>query len=124
MATKKRWSAKVHTESTYPEQGLFTKSPTTIAQSLASKKISPKGPVSGMRMLTFYINRAGRNLPEVRKAALEKAKNILSGIIARQKQSSAEHPSEKKSRTAQTTSRKTAHPSSHRTPRRAANKAA
>jgi hypothetical protein len=75
-------------------------------------------------MLTFYINRAGKNLPEERKAALEKAKSILSGIIARQKRSSEEHPSEKKPRTGQTTSRKTAHPPSHRTTRRAANKAA
>ncbi|HEU4635836.1 MAG TPA: DUF3175 domain-containing protein, partial [Edaphobacter sp.] len=110
MATKKRWSAKVDTDSTHPEEGLFTKSPTTIAKSLASKKVSPKGPASGMRMLTFYINRAGKNLPEDRKAALEKAKSILSGIIARQKRSSVEHSSEKKARTGQTTSRKASHP--------------
>ncbi|HEX2917956.1 MAG TPA: DUF3175 domain-containing protein, partial [Edaphobacter sp.] len=109
---------------THPEEGLFTKSPTTIAKSLASKKISPKGPASGMRMLTFYINRAGKNLTEDRKAALEKAKSILSGIIARQKRSAGEHPSEKNSRTGQTTSPKTAHRSTHRTTRRAANKAA
>lgn len=124
MATKKRWSAKVDTDSTHPEEGFFTKSPTTIAKSLASKKVSPKGPASGMRMLTFYINRAGKNLPEDRKAALEKAQSILSGIIARQKRSSEEHSSEKKTRTGQTTSRKTAHPSSHRTTKRTARKAA
>lgn len=124
MATEKRWSAKVDTDSTHPEDGLFTKSPTTIAKSLASKKVSPKGPASGMRMLTFYINRAGENLTEERKAALEKAKSILSRIIARQKRSSEERPSEKKPRTGQTTSRKTAPPPSHRTTRRAANKAA
>jgi tRNA(adenine34) deaminase len=86
MATKRRWSAKVDTESTYPEEGLFTKTPGTIAKSLASKKVSPKGPGSGMRMLTFYINRAGKNLPSKRKEALEKAKTILSGIITRQKE--------------------------------------
>jgi isocitrate/isopropylmalate dehydrogenase len=36
-------------------------------------------------MLTFYINRAGKNLSEERHAELEKAKSILSGIIAKQK---------------------------------------
>jgi tRNA(adenine34) deaminase len=38
-----------------------------------------------MRMLNFYINRAGKNLPATRLRALERAKNILSGIIAEQK---------------------------------------
>jgi len=37
----------------------FNKSPAVIAKALASKKVSPKGPGSGMRMLTFYIDRAG-----------------------------------------------------------------
>jgi tRNA(adenine34) deaminase len=74
----KKWSGKVKTVSTYPEEGLFTKDPETIARSLASKKVSPKGPGSGMRMLTFYINRAGKNLSASRKAKLQKAKELLS----------------------------------------------
>ena len=81
-----RWSAKVHTESTYPEKGLFNKDASTIARSLASKKTSPKGPVSGMRMLNFYINRAGHNLSASRKKELEKAKAMLSEIIAKNKE--------------------------------------
>jgi tRNA(adenine34) deaminase len=89
MATKKkatkRWSAKVTTDSTHPEAGLFNKSASTIARSLASKKVSPKGPGSGMRMLNFYINRAGKNLSEGRKAELKKAKTLLSEIIKKQK---------------------------------------
>jgi len=85
MATKKKWSASVKTESTYPEKGLFTQSPNTIAKQLASKQVSPKGPASGMRMLNFYINRAGKNLSAERHEALEKAKTILSKIIANQK---------------------------------------
>jgi hypothetical protein len=85
MATKKKWSAKVDTESTYPEQGLFKKGASTIAKSLASKEVSPKGPASGMRMLNFYINRAGKNLPEARVKVLQHAKEILSGIISSQK---------------------------------------
>jgi Protein of unknown function (DUF3175) len=80
-----RWVAGVKTESTFPEKGLFTRSASTIAKSLASKKTSPKGPASGMRMLNYYINRAGHNLSAKRKAELEKAKSILSDIIARQK---------------------------------------
>jgi len=69
-----RWSAKVKTVSTYPPEGLFTKNAETIARSLASKKVSPKGPGSGMRMLTFYINRAGESLSAKRKAELNRAK--------------------------------------------------
>jgi len=84
-AKKRRWSARVKTESTYPPEGLFNRSAATIARSLASKKVSPKGPGSGMRMLTFYINRAGRNLSAERRAELEKAKALLSKRIAREK---------------------------------------
>jgi Protein of unknown function (DUF3175) len=74
----KKWSGRVKTESTYPPEGLFNKDPATIARTLASKKVSPKGPGSGMRMLTFYINRAGKGLSASRKRALERAKELLS----------------------------------------------
>src|SRR5215469_14241479 len=60
--TSRKWSAKVKTDSTHPPEGLFTKNPKTIARTLASKRVSPKGPSSGMRMLTFFVNRAGQNL--------------------------------------------------------------
>ena len=79
MATKK-WSAKVDTDSTHPDQGLFNKNASAIAKALASKKVSPKGPASGMRMLNFYINRAGKNLSASRKAELRKAKTHLSAL--------------------------------------------
>ena len=84
-----RWSGKVKTVSTFPPPGLFNKDAKTIAQSLASKKVSPKGPGSGMRMLTFYLNRAGKNLSGARKAELEKAKKLLSARVrsARERQS-------------------------------------
>ena len=85
-AKRKKWSAAVKTESTYPPEGLFNKSAATIARTLASKKVSPKGPGSGLRMLTFYINRAGRNLSDERHAELEKAKELLSKRIAHPKQ--------------------------------------
>jgi hypothetical protein len=74
---KRKWSAGVDTESTYPQEGLFKKDAATIARRLASKKVSPKGPSSGMRMLTFYVNRAGKNLTESRVRVLERAKALL-----------------------------------------------
>ncbi len=76
--TKKRWVASVKTDSTHPPSGLFTRSAAAIARTLASRKVSPKGPASGMRMLTYFINRAGRGLSAGRRAELEKAKTLLS----------------------------------------------
>jgi tRNA(adenine34) deaminase len=83
--TTKKWSAKVETDSTHPHEGLFNEDASKIAKELASKKVSPKGPASGMRMLNFYINRAGKNLSKERHAELEKAKDLLSEIIAKEK---------------------------------------
>jgi hypothetical protein len=80
-AVKNKWVAKVKTDSTHPPEGLFTKSATTIARTLASKKVSPKGPGSGMRMITYFINRAGRGLSPARRSELEKAKSLLSKKI-------------------------------------------
>jgi Protein of unknown function (DUF3175) len=79
---RRKWSAAVTTDSTHPREGLFNKDAKTIARELASKKVSPKGPSSGMRMLTFYINRAGRNLPANRLKVLEDAKKLLQQKIA------------------------------------------
>jgi tRNA(Arg) A34 adenosine deaminase TadA len=93
MATKK-WSAKVDTDSTHPDEGLFKKSASAIAKALATKKVSPKGPASGMQMLNFYINRAGKNLSQKRHVELEKAKTLLSEIIAKEKPES-ERPAKK-----------------------------
>lgn len=83
---KRKWSAGVTTDSTHPREGLFNKDAPTIARELASKKVSPKGPSSGMRMLTFYINRAGKNLPESRVRVLERAKKLLHQRIEVSKQ--------------------------------------
>lgn len=74
----RRWSASVTTDSTHPPAGLFNKGAAVIARSLASKKVSPKGPGSGMRMLTYFINRGGKGLSKTRRAELEKAKKLLS----------------------------------------------
>jgi hypothetical protein len=82
---KRRWIAKVKTDSTHPPKGLFTKSAETIARTLASKKVSPKGPGSGMRMLTYFINRAGRGLSAERRAELERAKSLLARPTSQKK---------------------------------------
>lgn len=75
---QKRWVRNVKTVSTSPPRGLFTKKASTIARVLASKKVSPKGLQSGLRMLTYFINRGGRGLSPSRRAELERAKSLMS----------------------------------------------
>lgn len=87
MATRRKWSGRVKTDSTHPPAGLFNKGAAEIARTLASRKVSPKGPGSGMRMLTFYINRAGHNLNPRRRAVLNKAKALLSERARRARRS-------------------------------------
>ncbi len=81
--TKERWVASVKTDATHPPAGLFTKDAATIARTLASKRVSPKGPASGMRMLTYFVNRAGRGLSSTRRAELARAKRLLSERVRR-----------------------------------------
>ena len=75
--SKKRWVRRVATESTFPKKGIFTKDAETIARHMASKKVSPKGVGSGVRMIQYFINRAGKGLSASRRRELEKAKRIL-----------------------------------------------
>ncbi len=74
---KRRWVSDVKTVSTSPPEGTFTQDAATIARVMASKKVSPKGIGSGIRMIQFFINRAGKSLSPERKRELEKAKEIL-----------------------------------------------
>ncbi len=73
----RRWSGKVSTVSTFPPENTFNKDAKSIARIMASKKVSPKGIGSGIRMIQFYINRAGKSLGGEQKQELEKAKHIL-----------------------------------------------
>lgn len=84
-----RWSAKVTTVSTFPPKDLYTKDAETIARVMATKKVSPKGLGSAIRMMQFYINRAGKNLTASRKRELEKAKMILQEKATRKKSSAS-----------------------------------
>jgi hypothetical protein len=85
---KKRWSQRVTKESDALtlEKRVFTKSsPKKIAASLKRsaershrRKSSPYR--SAMSMLTFYINRAGKDLSKRRKTKLEQAKAGLRAL--------------------------------------------
>jgi tRNA(adenine34) deaminase len=48
---------------------------------MASKKVSPKGIGSGIRMIQYFVNRAGKGLSPSRRQELEKAKRILQAKI-------------------------------------------
>jgi len=94
-APRRKWSAKVQTESTSPPEGLFNKSAAIIARTLASPEVSPKGPGSGMRMLTFYIHRAGHNLDAARRAELDRAKELLHQRVERERELKAKSKGKK-----------------------------
>ena len=80
----RRWSQRV-TESSDAlslDKGVFRKTPHAIALSLKRsaersrrRKSSPYR--SAMSMLTFYINRGGKNLSRAQKHKLERAKDEL-----------------------------------------------
>jgi hypothetical protein len=90
-AATPKWSAKVTRESDALdlERRVFTKGkPADIARSLkrsAEKSARRKsGPYrSAMSMLTFYINRAGKNLPKRRLRVLQQAKGELRKAFGR-----------------------------------------
>jgi len=80
--SKKYWSGYVtkHSFALDLEEGVFTwNNPQKIAKSLkksAEASLNRKGTPfqSAMSMITFYINRAGKNLKPQRKRILERAK--------------------------------------------------
>lgn len=74
---RRRWSHAVATDSTFPPAGLFTRDARTIAETMARPEVSPGGLGPAIRMVTFFINRAGRTLSEDRRAELEAAKRLL-----------------------------------------------
>ena len=75
--SKRKWVQDVKTVSTFPPKDTFTKDAKTIANVMASKKVSPKGIGSGIRMIQYFINRSGKELTANRRRELEKAKHIL-----------------------------------------------
>ena len=84
MAPKKKWSADVteHSDALDLEDHVFKGTPSEIAASLKasaehSKRRKSSPYQSAMSMLTFYINRAGKNLSATRLKKLETAKSKL-----------------------------------------------
>jgi Protein of unknown function (DUF3175) len=80
MAKKRstrRWVRQVTTDSTHPPRGTFTGSGEQIARTMARKDVSPRGLGSGIRMIQYFMNRAGKNLSATRRRELERAKRIL-----------------------------------------------
>ncbi len=85
----KRWSRDVteHSNALDLEKEVFTKgSPRGIARSLkhsaeVSRRRKSDPYRSAMSMLTFYINRAGKNLPKERRDKLEAAKDELRALF-------------------------------------------
>ncbi|MEB3299501.1 MAG: DUF3175 domain-containing protein [Candidatus Sericytochromatia bacterium] len=71
------WVAGVRTASTHPPRGTFALPPLDLARVMADPKVSPRGLGSAIRMVQFYLNRAGRRLSSERRQALEEAKGIL-----------------------------------------------
>lgn len=90
--TAGRWSQRVTRESDALDlqTGVFTlSSPKRIAASLKrsaerSSRRKASAYRSALSMLTFYINRAGRNLPKVQRARLERAKVELRRAFGRE----------------------------------------
>src|SRR5213592_3280350 len=87
----KRWSSRVtkHSNALDLEPKVFrSTNPRKIALSLkrsAERSKRRKGTPyqSAMSMLNFYINRAGKNLPQKRKRVLERAKDALREAFGR-----------------------------------------
>jgi hypothetical protein len=87
----KRWSAQVtkRSDALDLESDVFKgKDPRRIALSLKrsaerSKRRKATSYQSAMSMLNFYINRAGKNLPQKQKRVLERAKDELRDVFGR-----------------------------------------
>lgn len=90
--TPQRWSAQVTRESDALdlEPDVFkARNPRAIAQSLKrsadrSQRRKSNPYRSAMSMLTFYINRAGKNLSQGRKRVLDAAKGELRKVYGKQ----------------------------------------
>ena len=90
----KRWSQRVTRQSNALDlqSGVFAQDdPKKIARSLArsaqrSKRRKSSPYRSAMSMLTFYINRAGKQLPARRRRVLESAKDELRALAHRTSQ--------------------------------------
>lgn len=97
VSGKKRWVRGVMqtSDALDLEQGVFKKdSPRAVARSLKRsaeqshrRKSDPYR--SAMSMLTFHINRSGKDMPKSRRRTLEQAKDELRDLYGRERKGSA-----------------------------------
>jgi tRNA(adenine34) deaminase len=81
----RRWKIRAETASTFAPPGLFTKDAVTIARVMATRRVSPKGLGSAIRMVQYLLNRSGASLPARHRRELERAKRLLQARHARGK---------------------------------------
>jgi hypothetical protein len=91
-STRRRWSQRVtqSSDALTLDRGVFSRDdPRSIARSLKrsaerSRRRKSGSYASAMSMLTFYINRAGRQLPASRKRKLIAAKKELRSLYGKE----------------------------------------
>lgn len=74
----------MNTAPAIPHPGLFAMPPEALADSLASKEVSPQGTAAGMRLLAFYISYAAKRLSPSRLRSLEKTRKLLAARMERE----------------------------------------
>lgn len=91
MVSKKKWSQQVteHSDAMTLEPGVFARSdPTNIARSVKrsaehSRRRKAGAYRSAISMLSFYLNRGGKQLPITQRRRIEAAKQELRRLFGR-----------------------------------------
>jgi hypothetical protein len=102
--TNRKWSTEVteHSDALDLEPEVFrSRDPKKIARSLKRSAQSSRRRKSGafrsaMSMLTFYVNRAGKNLPRTHRRVLEKAKDELRAAFGRPRKHATKVPAHRR----------------------------
>jgi hypothetical protein len=83
----RKLSAEVteHSDALDLDREVFTKSPTALVETVGRSHRRKSSPYrSAMSMLTFYVNRAGKNLSATRRKKLKAAKDRLREALGRE----------------------------------------
>ena len=83
-AQSQQWLRHVKSPvATFAPAGTFAKDAESIARIVASKRVSPKGLGSAIRMVQFFLNRSGSGISKARRREVEKAKRLLQERLRR-----------------------------------------
>jgi hypothetical protein len=83
-AQPEQWLRNVKSPvATFAPPGTFSKDAASIARIVASKRVSPKGLGSAIRMVQFFLNRSGSGISQARRREVEKAKRLLQERLRR-----------------------------------------